>query len=343
METKPIKAIIVDDSMLFREVLSKMVAEDDEIDVVSTASDPFDARDKIIATRPNVMTLDVEMPKMDGIKFLKKLMPQYPVPTIVITALPINAFEALESGAVDFIKKPLIKGPDDLKNFAIELREKIRIARKAKVIVKKPQIKQEEKTYTAVMQTDVDIIAIGASTGGPEAIQTVIENLPEDCPPVVITQHMPPKFTEMFAQRLDRVSKISVKEAEDGDRLCSGMAVVAAGDFHLKIKKDAQGYYVSSQKGEKVSGHCPSVDVLFESVAECAKDKAVGVILTGMGADGAEGMLKMRKAGAHTIGQNNETCVVYGMPKVAFTKGAVCEQSPLEKIDDLIYNRLKKV
>ncbi len=342
MGTKPIKAIIVDDSMLFREVLSKMVAEDEEIDVVSTASDPFDARDKIIATRPNVMTLDVEMPKMDGIKFLKKLMPQYPVPTIVITALPINAFEALESGAVDFIKKPLIKGPDDLKNFAIELREKIRIARKAKVIVKKPQVKQEEKEYKAVVKTDVDLIAIGASTGGPEAIQTVIENLPEDCPPVVITQHMPHKFTEMFAQRLDRVSKISVKEAEDGDRLHSGMAVVAAGDFHLRIKKDAQGYYVSSEKGDKVSGHCPSVDVLFKSVAECAKDKAVGVILTGMGADGAEGMLQMRNAGAHTIGQNNETCVVYGMPKVAFTKGAVCEQAPLDKIDDLIYNRLKK-
>ncbi len=342
MGTKPIKAIIVDDSMLFREVLSKMVAEDEEIDVVSTASDPFDARDKIIATRPNVMTLDVEMPKMDGIKFLKKLMPQYPVPTIVITALPINAFEALESGAVDFIKKPLIKGPDDLKNFAIELREKIRIARKTKVIVKKPQVKQEEKEYKAVVKTDVDLIAIGASTGGPEAIQTVIENLPEDCPPVVITQHMPPKFTEMFAQRLDRVSKISVKEAEDGDRLHSGMAVVAAGDFHLRIKKDAQGYYVSSEKGDKVSGHCPSVDVLFKSVAECAKDKAVGVILTGMGADGAEGMLQMRNAGAHTIGQNNETCVVYGMPKVAFTKGAVCEQAPLDKIDDLIYNRLKK-
>lgn len=341
MGAKGIKAIIVDDSMLFREVLSKMVAEDEEIEVVSTASDPYDARDKIIESRPNVMTLDVEMPKMDGIKFLRKLIPQYPVPTIVITSLPINAFEALEAGAVDFIKKPLIKGPDDLRAFSVELREKIKIARKARVML--PQKAQNtEGSFTSVTHTDIDIVAIGASTGGPESIQKVLEKLPEDMPPVVITQHMPPKFTEMFAQRLDKHSKLHVVEATDGLRLERGLAVVAAGEYQMRVEKDAKGYYVSSKPGEKVSGHCPSVDVLFTSVAQSAKNRSVAALLTGMGADGAQGLLKIKQAGGYTIGQDNRTSVVYGMPKVAFDIGAVTLQSPLEMIADCIYKRLIK-
>ena len=342
MENEKIKALIVDDSMLFREVISKLVAEDDEINVVATAGDAYEARDKILEFRPQALTLDIEMPKMDGIKFLKKLIPQYPVPVVVVTALPINAFEALDAGAVDFIKKPLIKGPDDLKKFAIELREKIRIAGKSKVILpKKSAVSQAPKSYSAINKSNIDIIAIGASTGGPEAITKVLQNLPASTPPVVITQHMPPKFTEMFAQRLNRLSQMEVREAKDGDRLETGVAIVAAGDNHMRVKKDSQGYYISSKMEEKVSGHCPSVDVLFESVAIAAKGRAVGVILTGMGSDGAKGLFSMKNAGAFTIGQDMESSVVYGMPKVAFTSGAVITQCPLENISDLIYKQLQ--
>lgn len=341
MGDKHIKALIVDDSILFREVLSKLVQEDPAIEVVATAGDPYDARDKIIQLRPNVMTLDIEMPKMDGIHFLKKLIPQYPVPVVVVTSLPINAFEALDAGAVDFVKKPVVKGPDDLKNFAMELREKIKIASTSKVFVPKKESKEIVKQFNTIRGTTKDLIAIGASTGGPEAIIKVVKDLPENSPPVVITQHMPPKFTDMFAQRLNRLSKLEVKEAQDGDRLKPGVALVAAGDYHLRVHKDFNGYYVTSKQGEKVSGHCPSVDVLFQSVAECAKDKAIGVILTGMGADGAKGLYDMKKAGAFTIGQDMESCVVYGMPKVAFNIGAVSEQCHIDNIADLIYKNIR--
>lgn len=341
MGDKHIKALIVDDSILFREVLSKLVQEDSAIEVVATAGDPYDARDKIIQLRPNVMTLDIEMPKMDGIHFLRKLIPQYPVPVVVVTSLPINAFEALDAGAVDFVKKPVVKGPDDLKNFAMELREKIKIASTSKVFVPKKESKEIVKQFNTIRGTTKDLIAIGASTGGPEAIIKVVKDLPENSPPVVITQHMPPKFTDMFAQRLNRLSKLEVKEAQDGDRLKPGVALVAAGDYHLRVHKDFNGYYVTSKQGEKVSGHCPSVDVLFQSVAECAKDKAIGVILTGMGADGAKGLYDMKKAGAFTIGQDMESCVVYGMPKVAFNIGAVSEQCHIDNIADLIYKNIR--
>lgn len=341
MGDKHIKALIVDDSILFREVLSKLVQEDSAIEVVATAGDPYDARDKIIQLRPNVMTLDIEMPKMDGIHFLRKLIPQYPVPVVVVTSLPINAFEALDAGAVDFVKKPVVKGPDDLKNFAMELREKIKIASTSKVFVPKKESKEIVKQFNTIRGTTKDLIAIGASTGGPEAIIKVVKDLPENSPPVVITQHMPPKFTDMFAQRLNRLSKLEVKEAQDGDRLKPGLALVAAGDYHLRVHKDFNGYYVTSKQGEKVSGHCPSVDVLFQSVAECAKDKAIGVILTGMGADGAKGLYDMKKAGAFTIGQDMESCVVYGMPKVAFNIGAVSEQCHIDNIADLIYKNIR--
>lgn len=341
MGDKHIKALIVDDSILFREVLSKLVQEDSAIEVVATAGDPYDARDKIIQLRPNVMTLDIEMPKMDGIHFLKKLIPQYPVPVVVVTSLPINAFEALDAGAVDFVKKPVVKGPDDLKNFAMELREKIKIASTSKVFVPKKESKEIVKQFNTIRGTTKDLIAIGASTGGPEAIIKVVKDLPENSPPVVITQHMPPKFTDMFAQRLNKLSKLEVREAQDGDRLKPGVALVAAGDYHLRVHKDFNGYYVTSKQGEKVSGHCPSVDVLFQSVAECAKDKAIGVILTGMGADGAKGLYDMKKAGAFTIGQDMESCVVYGMPKVAFNIGAVSEQCHIDNIADLIYKNIR--
>jgi len=343
VETKKIRALIVDDSILFRTVLSKLVNEDKSIEVVGTAGDAYDARDKILELRPDVLTLDIEMPKMNGIDFLKKLIPQYPIPVVVVSSLPINAFEALDAGAVEYIKKPVVQGQGDLKNFAVELREKIKIASSARVgqISKVTQPSVSSNSFNQIQQNRNTIIAIGASTGGTDAIQAVIKNLPKETPPIIITQHMPPKFTSMFAQRLDKNSLMEVREAQDGDRLTVGLVLIAAGEYHLRLAKDAIGYYVKSEQGERVSGHCPSVDVLFDSVAEVGKANAIGVILTGMGSDGAKGLLKMRKAGAYTIGQDKESCVVYGMPMVAFNIGAVITQTSLEKIPNAIYKQLQ--
>ena len=347
MERKKIKALIVDDSLLFREVLSKFISEDSHIEVVGTAGDPYEARDKILELRPDVVTLDVEMPKMNGIQFLKKLIPQYPIPVVVVSSLPLNAFEALEAGAVDFVKKPLVKSPADLKAFSMELRTKMLIASTARVLKREPKAPTPVlRTSCPVLSPDAGrkhcrtILALGASTGGTDALQTVVERLPKDSPPILIVQHMPAGFTKMYAERMNRVCQVDVKEAEDGDRLRPGLAIIAAGEFQMRLTRDAGGYYITSQRGEKVSGHCPSVDVLFHSVAEVAKDNAMGVILTGMGGDGAKGLLAMKKAGAYTIGQDKETCVVYGMPMVAFNIGAVWEQAPLQKIPDIIIQKL---
>ncbi|MBZ4671254.1 MAG: two-component system, chemotaxis family, protein-glutamate methylesterase/glutaminase [Clostridiales bacterium] len=350
MLEKKVKVLIVDDSILFRETISRFISEDANIEVVGTAGDPYEARDKILQLRPDVLTLDVEMPKMNGIQFLKKLIPQYPIPVVVVSSLPLNAFEALDAGAVDFVKKPLIKSPADLKDFSMELRTKIVIASTAKIIQSKPSAAASQKPLPSIKEIAAGkklaqdiVIALGASTGGTDALQVVMQNLPKDSPPILVVQHMPAGFTKMYAERMNRVCQVEVKEAEDGDRLRPGLAIIAAGEYHLRLAKDSQGYYVTSKKGEKVSGHCPSVDVLFYSVAEVAKSKAIGAILTGMGGDGAKGLLEMRKAGAYTIGQNKETCVVYGMPMVAFNIGAVCEQAPLDKISDIIIQKLNSL
>lgn len=342
---KDIRILIVDDSALFRETLAKLL-HGNGIEVVGTAADAYEARDKILQLRPDVMTMDIEMPKMNGIDFLRKLIPQYPVPVVVVSSSAISAFDALDAGAVDYVKKPVVKSPADMKNFSNDLRAKIVIASAAKVL--RPGVHKRHnlipvtpKFQTAGGAGENLIIALGASTGGTDALQTVMENLPADSPPIVVVQHMPSGFTKMYADRMNRCCPMEVREAEDGMRLHRGLAVIGAGEFHLRLKKDAAGYYISSQRGDKVSGHCPSVDVLFHSVAEVAKADAIGAILTGMGGDGAKGLLAMRKAGAYTIGQDKETCVVYGMPMVAFNIGAVCEQAPLDKISDIIYNKLK--
>lgn len=343
MERKKIKVLIVDDSILFRETLSRFIAEDEFIQVVGTAGDPYEARDKILELRPDVVTLDVEMPKMNGIDFLKRLIPQYPIPVVVVSSLPLNAFEALDAGAVDYVKKPLVRSPNDLKAFSMELRTKIVIASTAHVMqrdARKAPVQSSVLNADAGQKHNKTIIALGASTGGTDALQAVVERLPKDCPPILIVQHMPAGFTKMYAERMNRVCVVDVKEAEDGDRLRPGLAIVAAGEFHLRLAKDVSGYYITSRRGEKVSGHCPSVDVLFQSVAEVAKDNAIGVILTGMGGDGAKGLLAMKKAGAYTIGQDKDSCVVYGMPMVAFNIGAVWEQAPLGKIADIIVQKL---
>lgn len=338
--TRKIKVLIVDDSLLFRETLAKEIGKDFGIEVIGTAEDPFAARDEILKLKPDVVTLDVEMPKMDGIAFLKKLMPQYPLPVIVVSSVGKNVFEALDAGAVDFVMKPDMSRPGGMSSFINELIVKIKIASTAKV----GSFKKDYETVKIVTNHGVDIsnmiLAIGASTGGTEAIYNVITALPRDMPGILIVQHMPPVFTKLYADRLNNSCKLEVKEAQDGDLVKPGRVLVAAGDFHMRLAKGPSGYYVKCAQGEKVNGHCPSVDVLFDSVAEIARKNAIGVILTGMGADGAKGLLKMRKQGAYTIGQDEKTSIVYGMPMVAYNIGAVAKQLPLDMIPQEICNHL---
>lgn len=342
MATKKISVFIVDDSVLFRNILSVFLHQDNDLHVLGSEGDPLVALETVQSIKPDVIVLDVEMPKISGVEFLKRLMPIMPIPVVVVTAMPMEAIGALEAGAVEFVRKPDARGADRMKVFTEELKVAIKIAAKSEVkhlrlATNRPVL---PKTINGNIRTD-RILAIGASTGGTDAIKAVVEDMPKDSPPMVIVIHMPPKFTQMYAERLNRLCKIEVREAQDGDRLKPGLALVGAGGLQLRIAKDNKGYYVTCIEGEKVSGHCPSVDVLFTSVAEVAKDKAVGVILTGMGRDGADGLLKMRKQGAYTIGQDKESCVVYGMPMVAFNIGAVEKQCSLEEISTEICSYLK--
>lgn len=338
--SRKIKVLIVDDSLLFRETLAKEIAKDFGIEVIGTAENPFVARDKILELRPDVVTLDVEMPKMDGIAFLKKLMPQYPLPVIVVSSVGANVFEALDAGAVDFVTKPDISKTGGMNSFINELIVKIKIASTAKV----GSFKKDYEAVKIISNHGVDIsntiLAIGASTGGTEAIYSIITALPRDMPGILIVQHMPPVFTKLYADRLNNSCMLEVKEAQDGDQVKPGRVLVAAGDFHMRLAKGPGGYFVKCAQGERVNGHCPSVDVLFDSVADVAKDKAIGVILTGMGADGAKGLLNMRKQGAYTIGQDEKSSTVYGMPMVAYNIGAVAKQLPLNKIAEEICSHL---
>lgn len=342
MLEKKIKLLIVDDSVFFRETLAKFFANDKIIDVVGKAGDPYEARDKIIQLRPDVMTLDVEMPKMSGIQFLKKVIPQYPIPTVIVSSAPIKAFDALDAGAVDYVKKAMIKNPQDMQSFAVDLRNKVITASQAKVIQKRPGAMPSGGVVTPHISGTATnmIIAMGASTGGTDALQTVLTTMPANSPPIVIVQHMPPVFTKMFADRLNKLCKIDIKEAENGDRLKQGLALLAPGDFQMSLQKDVRGYYVKVAPGEKVSGHRPSVDHLFHSVAKVAGKNVIGVIMTGMGSDGANGMVAMKNAGAYTIGQDKDSCVVYGMPMCAYNQGGCCIQVPLDKISATICKQL---
>jgi two-component system chemotaxis response regulator CheB len=301
------------------------------------------ARDKILEYEPDVMTLDVEMPRMNGIEFLRRLMPQYPIPVVMISGCSENVFEALNAGAVDFVAKPDMAKPQGLESMINELIIKIKIASIAKVgHWKKESV--SDKTAMSVSRvssgTADRVIAIGASTGGTEAIYQLLKFFPVETPGIVVVQHMPAGFTNMYAKRLNSSCAIEIKEAQNGDVVRSGRALIAAGDYHMRIKKSGSKYTVECQPGEKVSGHCPSVDVLFNSVAENIGSKAIGVILTGMGSDGAKGLLAMRNKGAKTIGQDEQSSVVYGMPKVAFDIGAVEKQFALERIPPAIYSLL---
>lgn len=333
-----IRILIVDDSLVFREVLSRGISADPNLEVVAKAIDPFDARDKILEYQPDVMICDVQMPKMSGIEFIKRLLPQYQLPVIVVSTISNSVFDAMNAGAVDFVSKPDMKSQRSVDDFINDLIVKIKIAAKAKVTLPGSVSQKVIATETFDYKK---IIAIGASTGGTEALFNVLKCLPANIPGIVIVQHIPPVFSNMFAQRLNNQTQLNVKEAQMGDLIEPGKVLIAPGDKHMRIRKSGDKYRAEVFEGEKVSGHCPSVDVLFESVALQAKNNAVGVILTGMGADGSKGLLSMRQNGARTIGQDEQSCVVYGMPKVAFEIGAVERQVSLANIPQYLIKLLK--
>lgn len=342
---RQIRVLVVEDSLVFRELMVQNLNKDPAITVVATAKDPFEAREAILKHKPDVMTLDIEMPKMNGIDFLKMLMPKNPIPVVMISSLSDKVFDALNAGAVDFVAKPQAADKEQLAEFIQnELPVKIKVASIAKLGNRRRAMIEPLIQPIKADNRDV-VVAIGASTGGTEAIATLLKAFGPDIPGVVIVQHMPKGFTEMYASRLNRQCGLVVKEACHGDKVLPGQVLIApGGDAHMSLVRGSDGsYQVAVRKGEKVNGHCPSVEVLFDSVAEVAKDKAVGIILTGMGGDGAQGLLKMRKAGARTIGQDESTCVVYGMPKVAYDLGAVEYQEKLSDITKRLYQILSKM
>lgn len=341
---RQIRVLVVEDSLVFRELLVKNLNEDPAIKVVAAVRDPYEARDAILEHKPDVMTLDLELPRMNGIDFLKKLMPQYPLPVVVISSLSDKVFDALNAGAVDFVAKPSSANRAQIEAFVRnELPVKIKVASIAKVSRwKKAPI--ELKGQSLDGKNKDFVIAMGSSTGGTEAIATILKDFGTDIPGVVIVQHMPPKFTAMFAERLNNQCQVCVKEAKSGDIVQPGQVLIApGGDAHMQLVKVNGTYQVIIKKGPRVNGHCPSVDVLFDSVAKVAGDRALGIILTGMGGDGAKGLLAMREAGARTIGQDESSCVVYGMPKVAYGIGAVEYQEKLSDIAKRTYSLLSKM
>ncbi len=347
-----IKVLIVDDSLFFREFLAKGISEDPFLEVVAKATDPFDARDKILEYEPDVMTCDVEMPKMNGIEFVKRLLSQYLMPVIIVSSIGDAAFEAMKIGAIEFVSKPDTRSPESVDKFISDMIYKLKVAAKSKVIVRNIEESKYEPPGTTGMDSkvtgdagdagdDSKIIAIGASTGGTEAIYSILKQLPTRVPGILIVQHIPPMFSKLFVERMNGQLKLQVKEAENGDFVGPGKVFVAPGDQHMRIKKLGDKYKINLFQGEKRNGHCPSVDVLFESVASVCKENSIGIILTGMGYDGVKGLMAMRRRGAKTIGQDEETSVVYGMPKAAFELGAVERQIPLDKIPQTLVKMLK--
>ncbi|KKC35868.1 chemotaxis protein [Devosia epidermidihirudinis] len=343
-----ISVLIVDDSALIRDILSRMLMRDGDIKVVGTATDPIDARTKIKDLNPDVVTLDIEMPNMNGLQFLDRLMRLRPTPVVMVSTLTKKGASetllALELGAVDFVAKPSADYEGGLDAFGVGLRDKIRAAAKSDVRGRSASRAEVPKvTLKTAAAPAGSVIAIGASTGGVEAIRAVLTALPADCPPVLITQHMPPGFTTRFAARLDELCALTVVEAQDRQPLQVGHAYIARGDYHLRVERSSGQLKTRLSQDELASGHRPSVDVLFESVARTVGPLAVGAILTGMGRDGARGLKLMREAGAYTVGQSQASSLVYGMPRVAFEEGAVVEQAPIEAIADRLANALSKL
>jgi two-component system chemotaxis response regulator CheB len=342
-----IRVLIVDDSAIVRKLLSEAIAGEPDLEVVGTAPDPYIARDKILVLRPDVLTLDIEMPRMDGLTFLKKVMHFHPLPVIIISSLGQAscqaALDALRFGAVDVLAKP--GGPYSVGELRNSLAGKIRAAAAARIGRSQapptgPAPVEPHYSLAAAAFRSSALIAIGASTGGTEALKEVLMKLPATTPGIVITQHIPPVFSRAFAARLNQICAMEVKEAEDGDILKPGRALVAPGNFHMLVRKWSEGYKVQVTDGPQVCYQRPSADVMFSSVAEAAGNQAVGVILTGMGSDGAQGMLKMKRAGAKTIAQNEESCVVFGMPREAIKLGAVDRVLPLSHVAAAILSEI---
>ena len=331
-----IKVLIVDDSALIRAVLGEIIKQQPDIELVGAAADPYAARDLITRTQPDVLTLDVEMPRMDGLEFLERLMHGHPMPVLMLSSLTEAGADvtlrALELGAVDFFAKPKLNVQQSLNDYAAQIADKIRTVAKAKVHRRIRQTSPSSTRLQAQFNSSERVILIGASTGGTEAIKTVLEQLPANCPGILVTQHMPAGFTRSFAERLNRVTGLTVKEAEGNERVLPGHVFIAPGNHHLKLIRSGANYMTTLSDEAPVHRHRPAVDVLFHSAASAAGRNAVAVLLTGMGKDGADGMLAMRSAGAHTIGQDEASSIVYGMPREAFERGAVCEQLPLAAI-----------
>jgi len=341
---KRIRVLVVDDSLFMREFISSALSTDSGLVVVGKAADPYEASEKIMELSPDVMTLDIQMPRMNGIEFLRKLMPQYPLPVVVVSSVSSSVFDALNAGAVDFITKTALKSDAEKRQFISELVVKIKIASIAKVGQhKNAAVKNLAARKTAGGRGNNCLIAIGASTGGTEATAQILKELGNDLPGIVIVQHMPAMFTRLYAERLNETCAMAVKEAADGDQIVPGRALIAPGGLHMSVARGRGGLIAECRAGEKVNGHCPSVDVLFDSVARMKGVNALGIILTGMGSDGAKGLLAMRNAGAETIGQDQKSCVVYGMPAVAANIGAVQYQLPLSEIAKRIYDWVNRV
>ncbi len=330
-----IRVLVVDDSAIVRQILGRELARDSEIAVVGTAPDPYIAHDKIVQLKPDVITLDVEMPRMDGVTFLKRLMHYFPLPVIIVSSLtPAGgrvALEALDAGAVDVTCKP--GSAYSVGDMAVELIDKIKAASRAKVTRREEGgLNKAPVRFQALTCTTNKVVAIGASTGGTQALQQVLMSMPANAPGIVIVQHMPEHFTRAFADRLNTLCAVEVKEAADGDSVIPGRALIAPGNQHMLLRRSGARYYVEVRDGPLVSRHRPSVDVLFKSVAKYGGSNVVGAILTGMGADGADGMLEMKQAGAVTIAQDEASCVVFGMPREAIARGGVDYVLALEQI-----------
>jgi two-component system, chemotaxis family, protein-glutamate methylesterase/glutaminase len=382
-EARKIRVLVVDDSAIVRRILTDCLSAEPDLEVVGTAPDPYVARDLILQLSPDVLTLDIEMPRMDGLTFLRKLMRYHPLPVLVISSLTqascAATMQALEEGAVEVLSKP--SGPYSVGDLRLSLAQKIRAAAAARVVRRadapRPAAAEPRELVAAPVEAggtvpprmgrgagrpgeeprgpvaasaqakpralalrQSTIVAIGASTGGTEAIRQVLEEFPAESPAIVVTQHIPAGFSRAFSERLNQICRIEVKEAADGDEVRPGRALVAPGNFHMLLRRSGAGYTVAVKDGPRVCYQRPSVDVLFASVAECARADALGVILTGMGSDGAAGLLKMRQAGAATMAQDEASCVVFGMPREAIRMGGAGEVVPLSRMAGAMLRKL---
>lgn len=347
-----IKVLIVDDSAVVRQIVKDILERDPDIEVVGVASDPIFAESKMERLKPDVLTLDIEMPRMDGISFLEKLMKTKPLPVVMFSSHTdrhaVQTIRALEIGAVDFITKPKINLAEGIEALKEEVITKVKAAAKAKIkktttttttLITRPKYSVDEvvkRKESSGSKPNDTVVVLGASTGGTVAISNLLEIMPDDSPGIVIVQHMPEKFTKAYADRINNLVDLYVKEAENGDRVSRGLVLIAPGGKHMLLQRDSRGFYVEIKDGPPVNRHKPSVDVLFRSAAHSAENKAIGVMLTGMGSDGAQGMLELKEAGAFNIAQNRETCVVFGMPKAAIEIGAVDKIAPVEAMPAII-------